>query len=45
MTDLDSYSKQIEGFRASDEARECLVSVRCCRVSKRYFLLLLLKSY
>ena len=28
MADLDSYSKQLEGFRASDEARERLVSVR-----------------
>jgi hypothetical protein len=28
MVDLDIYSKQLEGFRASDEARERLVSVR-----------------
>jgi hypothetical protein len=29
MADLDEYSRQLEGFRASDEARERLVSVRC----------------
>jgi hypothetical protein len=28
MADLDRYSKQLEGFRASDEARERLVNVR-----------------
>lgn len=29
MADLDNYSKQLEGFRTSDGARERLVSVRC----------------
>jgi hypothetical protein len=28
MAELDSYMKLFEGFRASDEARERLVSVR-----------------
>jgi len=28
MADLDSYSKQLDNFRASDDARERLVSVR-----------------
>jgi hypothetical protein len=45
MTDLDSYSNQIEGFRASDEARERLVSVRSCRVSEDYSLSLMLKDH
>jgi hypothetical protein len=29
MNDLDSVSRQLAGFRVSDEAREQLVSVRC----------------
>jgi hypothetical protein len=28
MADLDSYLRQLESFRASDEARDQLVSVR-----------------
>jgi len=28
MADLDKYARQLAGFRASDEARESLVSVR-----------------
>jgi hypothetical protein len=33
MADLDSYSRELENFRASDEARERLVSVTLpCRV-------------
>lgn len=28
MKDLENYARQLEGFRASDEARERLVSVR-----------------
>jgi hypothetical protein len=28
MAELESYCKQLESFRASDEARERLVSVR-----------------
>jgi hypothetical protein len=34
MTELDVYTKQLEGFRSSDEARERLVSVCNCRVSR-----------
>jgi hypothetical protein len=37
MTDLDGYTKQLEGFRSSDEARERLVSVRNRRVSRSVF--------
>jgi hypothetical protein len=28
MADLATYTRQLEGFRASDEARDSLVSVR-----------------